>query len=94
MKISFKKFPIYQGISKTSRMACDISESLANCIYSNVPGIAAHVLAEKIYRSEEDTELSVDEIAIVRRVTELLPGMYADSINDHIKELEGKEETA
>lgn len=89
MKINFKQFPIYQGISKSSKLAMDISESLANCIYSSVPGIRAHVLAEKIYKAEGETEFDAEETEIIRGITSQLPGMYADSINDHLNALEG-----
>ena len=88
MKIHFKNFPVYKGISKSTREAVDISESLANCIYSSVPGIKAHVLAEKIFKAEQGTELDEEEVAIILNITSQLPGMYADSITDHIKELE------
>ena len=49
MKINFKQFPIYTDITHETREAVDVKNSLANTIYMNVPGIAAHVLAEKIY---------------------------------------------
>lgn len=88
-KVNFGRFPVYQGINKAERLPVDISESLANVIYSNVAGIAGHVLAEKIYK-EKEVELNVEEIGILHKVTELLPGVYADSINDHLKELEGE----
>lgn len=90
MIVNFKQFPIYQGISKKMKVAADISESLANCIYSTVPGIRAHMLAEKIYSAEGNVEISEEEVAIIRTITPELPGMYADSINDHLKELEEK----
>ena len=90
VKINFRQIPIYQGIAKQERVACDISESLANAIYSTVPGIAAHVLAEKIYKNGE-VEMNPEEMAIVRKVTEVLPGQYTDSINDHLDEKEGQQ---
>lgn len=90
MIVNFKQFPIYQGISKKMKVAADISESLANCIYSTVPGIRAHMLAEKIYSAEGNVEISEEEVAIIRTITAELPGMYADSINDHLKGLEEK----
>lgn len=90
MTINFKQFPIYQGISKKIKVAADISESLANCVYSTVPGIRAHMLAEKIYSAEGSVEISVEEVAIIRDITATLPGMYSDSINDYINELEEK----
>ena len=86
-KIDFRQFPVYQGIAKQERLACDISESLANAIYSTVPGVAAHVLAEKIYK-DGIVDANPGEVAILRKVTELLPGQYADSINDYLKEQE------
>lgn len=90
MIVNFKQFPIYQGISKKMKVASDISESLANCIYSIVPGIRAHLLAEKIYSAEGNVEITEEEATIIRTITADLPGIYADSINDHLKELEIK----
>ena len=90
MIVNFRQFPIYQGISKKMKEATDISESLANCIYSIVPGIRAHVLAEKIYSAEGNVEITEEEATIIRTITADLPGIYADSINDHLKELEIK----
>ena len=47
MKIDFTKFPCYTGIKKDIRVEMDIAESLANAIYTNVPGIAASSLARE-----------------------------------------------
>lgn len=87
MKVNFKQFPVWQGITKKNRITMDLSEPLANCIYSSVPGIKAHVLAEKIYKGEADVELEDEEVVIIRNITSQLSGMYADSINDHLNEL-------
>ena len=45
-------------------MIADIRKDIADGIYRNVPGLPAHVLAEKIYRNEL-VELADDEIHIL-----------------------------
>lgn len=93
MKVNFKKFPCYMGIKKDVRMERDIAESLADVIYGNVPGVAAKALAlNKIYPAKGEVELDEREVKIIRDCTALLPGVYADSINDWLDELEKEEQ--
>ncbi len=92
MKIDFTKFPIYEGIKKEMRVANDMTFFFGNSIYNNMPGIDAHVLAEKIYQSTEDgVELTDREVKLLRNLASMLPGVFADSINDHLNELQNKE---
>lgn len=84
MKIDFTKFPCYTGIKKDIRVEMDIAESLANAIYTNVPGIAASSLAHKIYSGKGEVDYDEREIRIIRDCTPLFSGVYADSINDYL----------
>ena len=84
MKINFSQFPIYRDITHAVREAVDIRVSLANTIYMNVPGIAAHVLAEKIYKSDGEAEYSDEEIGLLRSCSALFSGVFVDSFNDYV----------
>ena len=86
MKIDFRKFPMYQGISKQVKIAVDVAESLANTLYINVPGIKAHVLAEKIYKAEGEEEYSIDEVDFILSARHLFSGNFVDSLADLVKE--------
>lgn len=83
MKINFNKFPIYTSIRKEMVMEQDISFALANVIYSNVCGLVAHVLSERIYK-DGVVELSEKECEIILEVADCFPGIVADSIKDKL----------
>ena len=51
MKVDFTKFPLFTGIDRQDMVIADIRKDIADGIYRNVPGLPAHVLAEKIYRN-------------------------------------------
>ena len=48
------------------------------------------LFAEKIFKASEAVELDADEVAMIRNITPTLPGKFADSINDHFKDMEEK----
>lgn len=85
MKINFEQFPLYTDITREFREAVDIKGSLANTIYMNVPGIAAHVLAEKIYKSEGEVELNNEEVELILQCAPLFSGVFMDSFNDYLE---------
>ena len=85
MKINFTQFPFYTDITHTVREAVDIKESLANTIYMNVPGIAAHILAEKIYKSDGEMELTNADIELIKSCAPLFAGVFMDSFNDFVE---------
>lgn len=87
MNVNFAQFPIYEGIQKKMRIATDIRLEYADWMYKNVPGIRAHLLAEKIFRSGNDgVELSEEDVSVIRQSASALPGLLADSLNDFFKE--------
>lgn len=85
MKINFKQFPVYTDITHETREAADVKNSLANTIYMNVPGIAAHVLAEKIFKSEGEMDLSIEDIELIKSCAPLFSGVFVDSFNDFVE---------
>ena len=84
MKINFKKFPLYTGISRRKTTPMDISLAVCEGIYGNSPGVQAHSLAMKIYQSDGDVELDVAEVQLLHRSMDLFVGIIADSVRDYI----------
>lgn len=84
VKVNFEVFPIYEDITKQNTIACDIRKGLGNNIYMGMPGIEAHLLAEKIYKSEGEIELDETECAVIDRSTGLFTGSFADSWKDYV----------
>lgn len=84
MKINFKELPVYTSIKKDASKPMDLSLSIANTIYTSVPGIVAHSLALRIYEQGE-VELNDDELVIIKDVADSFVGVLADSIKDNIK---------
>lgn len=93
MKINFLQFPVYDGIRKEKLIAHDVREALGNGIYMNIPGLKAHLLAEKIFKSaNEGVELDGEDLAIVKSAAELFPGVFADSITDFLNKKEKEDQ--
>lgn len=67
-KIDFQHFRIANGIKNDVIVEIDTREQLANVIYNNVNGIAALTLAQKIYKSEGETEYDEREIKVLTEV--------------------------
>lgn len=78
-KINFRQFPVYKSIRRDETEEVDISEVLANTIYTTRGGVAAHSLAVRIYEQGE-VELSDKEKEIVLQTAEAFVGVVADSI--------------
>lgn len=86
MKINFKEFPIFIGIERTERVLFDVRRDLANSIYVNVAGIEAHVLAEKIYKSDGPIDMDPNETQVIEQSLPLFTGSFADSWHELLKE--------
>ena len=85
MKVNFKSFPVYTGISREKTVPMNISLVVSEGIYGNVAGIQAHSLAMKIYQSEGEVELDNTEVRILDGSMDLFVGVLADSVRDYIK---------
>lgn len=83
MTVNFKKFPIYTSIKRDRTNEVDISEAIANTIYMNVGGVAAHSLALRIYNDGE-VELNDKETEIIKQIANGFVGVIADSIKDKL----------
>lgn len=75
---------MYASIRKDMVVEQDIAEQYADSVYRNIPGLAAHVLAEKIFRSTGETEFSDSEIDTILGSIDLFPGIFADSMKDFV----------
>ena len=67
-KIDFQHFRIANGIKQDVIVEIDTREQLADVIYNNVNGIAALTLAQKIYKSEGETEYDESEVKVLTEV--------------------------
>ena len=77
--------PVYTGIRKKEKIIMDVSEQLADCIFMNVTGVAAHLLSEKIY-TEKEVELDEREIEILKSCMGLFTGVFATSLNEYLND--------
>lgn len=67
-KIDFQHFRIANGIKNDVIVEIDTREQLADVIYNNVNGIAALTLAQKIYKSDGETEYDEREVKVLTEV--------------------------
>ena len=81
MKVDFRKIPMYKSIRRDETEMVDITEVLANTIYTTKGGVVAHSLAMRIYEQGE-VELTDGEKEIVLQTADAFVGIVADSIKD------------
>ena len=67
-KINFSSLSVRTGIGSGQTTQLNIKESFANMLYTQVSGIAALVLAQKIYKSEGEEEYDDNEYELIMRV--------------------------
>lgn len=83
--INFKQFKVYTDITQENVQAVDVSRVIADQIYKNVTGIAAHDLAFRIYRSENEVTLSEEELELIRKIAQhLFTPIFIDSLENNI----------
>ena len=79
MKVDFRKIPMYKSIRRDETEMVDITEVLANTIYTTKGGVVAHSLAIRIYEQGE-VELTDGEKEVVLQTADAFVGIVADSI--------------
>lgn len=86
MKIlNFQEFRMPSGINRSEWRTGDAREAMADLVYKNVNGIAAHRLAFKIYESDGETEYTDEEATLIVRVAEAFATpAFIDGLNDQI----------
>lgn len=68
-KIDLTKVEVYTSIEKKGTRVIDIKNDLANSIYTSATGIEYHSLAFKLYNTEQEVELSDNEIDLLLKFT-------------------------
>lgn len=90
-KVNFREFGVYTDITRTEKRTVDLSKAIADKLYTEFPGIAAHDLALRIYRSEGEMELSDTDIELLTAFMRQCSGALADSFAEAVKEGDGDE---
>lgn len=86
MKIDWKKFHVYADIAKRQEIPVENpQEQVANAILQQGQGIAAYVLAEKVYKDDGETVYDEKEGRVIESLTTTLPAMWAVALKDIIE---------
>lgn len=86
MKIDWKRFHVYADIAKRQEIPVENpQEQVANAILQQGQGIAAYVLAEKVYKDDGETVYDEKEGRVIESLTTTLPAMWAVALRDVIK---------
>lgn len=86
MKINFQRFKSFEDITQTTTREVDIRRDFADLMYKNMNGIEAHDLALRIYRSEEDMEVSGRDVEIIKLLSSQATPIFYDSMIANIRE--------
>ena len=85
-KFNFTQFELFVDIEKTKSLVRDMHKEIANMIYVNFIGLAAHALALKIYNADGEIELDEDECKILLECAEVAASpSLIDSIREVLK---------
>lgn len=84
-KVNFKEFRMFLDITGERTKLFDIRREVADSIYTEMSGIVAHDLALRIYRSDGEIELNVEEINLLTAFSKRCSGAFADSWEQTIK---------
>jgi len=86
MKVNWKNFHVYSDIAKRQEIPVENpQEQVANAILQQGQGIAAYVLAEKVYKDDGETVYDEKEGRVIESLTTTLPAMWAVALRDVIK---------
>lgn len=81
MKINWKQFRLYADIAKKQEVPVEnVQEQVANAILQQGQGIAAYALAQKVYADKGETEYDDKEAAVINRLTDTLPTIWAAAL--------------
>ena len=70
MKIDFEHLKVFTDITKTNETVMNVKVQIADAMYQNGFGIAAHALAFKIYNSNGECELTDEDYQILMSFVE------------------------
>lgn len=83
-KINFKQFKTFTDITREKTSLVDVRKPLADALYKNANGIAAHDLALRIYRSDGDIELEESDAQLLRNFAKNLTPIFMDSFEENL----------
>lgn len=85
-KINFNNFRLFTGIDHSRSVLLDVSKDLADLIYTNSSGIMAHDLAFRIFKSNDEIELSEEELNFLSQfVSKNCSPAFIDSVVENLK---------
>jgi len=84
-KIDFQHFKVFTDITKEKTVEQDLRRVLADSVYKNMNGIAAHDLALRIYRSEGSIDLTDEDVNLLRNFLKNSTPIIMDSFEENIK---------
>lgn len=85
MKVNFKLFRLYLNVSRKEYKDVDAREAIADIVYQNSSGIAGLELAQKIYKSEGEIELSEREVQMLKSLYPVCKPIFIESLNEILK---------
>lgn len=83
-KINFKQFKTFTDITCEKTSLVDVRKPLADALYKNANGIAAHDLALRIYRSDGEIELEESDAQLLRNFAKNLTPIFMDSFEENL----------
>lgn len=81
MKINFERVEVFEDVAHSRCRVVSIRKELADFIYTNGRGIAAHALALKIYNSKGEEEYDESECGMILEVAKFGTPALIDAIN-------------
>lgn len=78
-KIDFRHFKVFTDISQEHTVEQDFHKDVADTIYKNMNGIAAHDLALRIYRADGPVELNDDDLKLLDEFVKNTTPVFIDS---------------
>jgi hypothetical protein len=85
-KLNLKALKVKISIADDKTVTVDVTTSIADLIYSQCAGIAAHALAFKIYKSTGPLELDDEEVRLIEEVANrLCTPRHIDAIMEQLK---------
>ncbi len=85
MKVNFKLFRLYLNVSRKEYKDVDAREAIADIVYQNSSGIAGLELAQKIYNSEGEIDLSEREVQMLKSLYPVCKPIFIESLNEILR---------
>lgn len=87
VKLNFKQFKIYTGVTRKSSLVIDASEQVADMVYAVGAGAFALSLSQRILHTEGEEEYNEREVDIIRAaIDQRGTAKLMDSFNEALEE--------